>query len=137
MRETSVMHVRAIVCIVLYDGRALTTVARLHRMNIKYKRYRSKRGRRVFVLSPFALPLALRLIVYIFAGRVIAHERCTPTARGQEPRIIAIIIVSVCNGISMYRQSVSYGPFVVPRLVTSRCRWVKRLVFEGKDQEVE
>lgn len=43
-REMRVMHVRAIVCTVLYDGRALTTVARLHRMNIKYKRYRRRRG---------------------------------------------------------------------------------------------
>lgn len=43
-RERDEMHVRAIVCTVLYDGRALTTVARLHRMNIKYKRYRRRRG---------------------------------------------------------------------------------------------
>lgn len=45
------MHVRAIVCTVLYDGRALTTVARLHRMNIKYKRYRSRRGKGWFSAS--------------------------------------------------------------------------------------
>lgn len=55
----------------------------------------------VLRLSPFALPL-VRSAVYIFVGRVIAHERCTPTGRDQEPRIIAIIIVSVCNGISTY-----------------------------------
>lgn len=92
------MHVRAIVCTVLYDGRALTTVARLHRMNIKYKRYRSRRGW-VFVLR-LSLLSRFPSAVYIFVGRVIAHERCTPNGRGQEPRIIAIIIVSVCNGIS-------------------------------------
>lgn len=64
------MHVRAIVCTVLYDGRALTTVARLHRMNIKYiyKRYLKRGGSS---LSAFLSPFALRPI-----GRVYLRGPC-------------------------------------------------------------
>ena len=65
---------RATVCTVLYDDRALTTVARLYRMNIKYKRYRS-----------LSLSLSLSFSLSLtFVGRVIAHEQRRPAGATTE-----------------------------------------------------